>query len=238
MVFQINWRWWIRRMGSWCRPGSWLDRSRRNVARTILCHVDVPGAWRCTIFPAACRTTLPIETLLILESLLRSIVLLAPRVGLLTATVLTAAERTVKISPMHVPRMRQKANPTVAAVDRTACQTGMIAQDRIQGDLILTNKRTSAVVLMPIRAKRKEFPGGDDKNPRFSVRMLSVFFTPSSYELHANPARARARFFHGLHPIESKPTGANARRDTNCQPGPAGLPRLPKGLFFLTGDET
>jgi len=29
----------------------------------------------------------------------------------------------------------------------------MIAQDRIERNLILSNKRTSAIVLMPIRAK-------------------------------------------------------------------------------------
>jgi hypothetical protein len=72
---------------------------------------------------------------------------------LLAAAVLTAAERTGKIPPICVPRMRQKANPTMAAVNRTACQTGMIAQDRIERQLILTNKRADAIVLMPIRAK-------------------------------------------------------------------------------------
>jgi len=68
----------------------------------------------------------------------------------------------------------------VAAADRTACQTGTIAQDRIERQLILTNKRASAVVLMPIRTKRKEFPGGYDKKARFSVKMLILFDTPSS----------------------------------------------------------
>jgi hypothetical protein len=53
----------------------------------------------------------------------------------------------------------------------------MIAQDGIERDLILTNKRASAIVLMPIRAKFKEFPGGYDKNARFSVKMLTLFFT-------------------------------------------------------------
>ena len=82
-------------------------------------------------------------------------------------------------------------------MDRTACQTGMIAQNRIQRGLILTNKRTGTIVLMPVRAKRKEFPGGYDKNARFSVKMLSVLGTPSSYELEANASRSRARFFCG-----------------------------------------
>lgn len=136
--------------------------------------------------------------------------LLAPLVRLLAPAVLAASERTVKIPSMRVPRVRQKANPTMAAEDRTACQAGMIAQDRIECRLILTNKRASAVVLMPIRPKRKEFPGRDDKNARFSVKMLIVFCTPSSYELHADAARSRARFFIGLHQIEAKRTGATA----------------------------
>lgn len=67
--------------------------------------------------------------------------------------VFTTAERTTEVPPIRVPRMCQEANGTVAAVDRTACQIRMIAQDRIQRGLILTNSRTSAFVLMPIRAK-------------------------------------------------------------------------------------
>ena len=85
----------------------------------------------------------------------------------------------------------------MAAVDRTACQTRMIAQDGIERQLILTNKRTGAVVLMPIRAKRKEFPDGYDKNARFSVRMLIVLCMSSSYSLDANASRRRAGIFCG-----------------------------------------
>lgn len=85
----------------------------------------------------------------------------------------------------------------MAAVDRTASQTGIIAQDRIERSLILTNKRASAVVLMPIRAKRKEFPDGYDKNDRFSDKMLIVLDTSSSYSLDANASRGRARIFCG-----------------------------------------
>jgi len=115
----------------------------------------------------------------------------------LAATVLAASERTVKIRSIRVPRVRQEANGTVAAVDRTDCQIRMIAQDRIERDLILTDKRADTIVLMPIRAKRKEFPGGYDKNARFSVKMLIVLDTPSSYELDAHASRSRARFFYG-----------------------------------------
>ncbi len=147
------------------------------------------------VVAAAGRAPLPVETLLILAAPVRSIVLLATLVGLLATVLLTASERAAEIPPIRVPRMCQKANSTVAAVDRTACQTGMTAQDGIERELILTNKRTSAIVLMPIRAKRKEFPGGYDKNARFSVKMLIVFCTSSSYSLDANASRGRARFF-------------------------------------------
>ena len=119
--------------------------------------------------------------LLIPAPLLGSIVLLAPRVGLLATVVLAATEWATEILPMLVSRMREEANPTMAAGDRTACQIGMNAQDGIQRQLILTNKRTSAVILMPIRAKPKEFPDGYDKNARFSVKMLIVFCMSSSY---------------------------------------------------------
>ena len=85
---------------------------------------------------------------------------LATLVGLLATMVPTATELAEKIPPIPIARMRQEANSTVAAVDRTACQTGMIAQDGIQRELILTNKRMDAGVLMPIRAKREKFPDG------------------------------------------------------------------------------
>lgn len=109
--------------------------------------------------------------------------------------VLAATQRTADILPIRISRMREEANPTVAAVDRTASQTGMIAQDGIQRKLILTNKRINAVVLMPIRAKREEFPDGYDKNAKFSVRMLSPLCMSSSYSLDANASRGRARIF-------------------------------------------
>ncbi len=109
--------------------------------------------------------------------------------------VLTATELAAKVPPIRISRMRQEANSTVAAGDRTACQTGMIAQDGIQRELILTNKPTDAVVLMPIRAKRKEFPDGYDKNDRFSVRMLSLLCMSSSYSLDVNASSGRAGIF-------------------------------------------
>jgi hypothetical protein len=49
---------------------------------------------------------------------------------------------------------------------------------------------------MPIRAKRKKFPDGYDKNARFSVKMLIVFCMSSSYSLDAKSSSGRARIFH------------------------------------------
>ena len=77
----------------------------------------------------------------------------APRVALLSAVVLTTTEVTAKVLPFGIAGMREKANAAVATVDRTACPTGMIAQNGIARQLILTNKRVGAVGLMPIRTK-------------------------------------------------------------------------------------
>ena len=124
--------------------------------------------------------------------------------------VLTATKRTAEIPPIRISRMRQEANATVAAGDRTACQTGMIAQDGIQRELILTNKRMDAGVLMPIRAKREKFPDGYDKNAKFSVRMLIRFCMSSSYSLDANASSGRARIFRGFTPKSEPSTTATA----------------------------
>jgi hypothetical protein len=86
--------------------------------------------------------------LLLPPSLECLIVLLA-----LPAVVLTAAEGAAEIPPPGIAWMRQKANAAVATVNRTVCQTGMIAQEGIERQLILTNKRVGAVGLMPIGTK-------------------------------------------------------------------------------------
>ena len=144
--------------------------------------------------------------------------LLAPRVGLLAAVVLATTKRTAEIPPIRVPRMRQEANPAMAAGHRATCQTGMIAQDGIERELILTNKRISEVVPVPIRPKRKEFPDGYDKNARFSVRILSVLYISSSYSLDAKASRWRVGIFHAFTPNPEQRTGTTAGRDTHGQP--------------------
>jgi hypothetical protein len=167
---------------------------------------------------AGCRTAIPVEMLLVPASPVRSIVLLASRIRQLATMVLAATEFAAKVPPIRIPRMREEANPTTAAVDRTACQTGMIAQDGIQRQLILTNKRISADVPVPIRPRRKEFSDGDDKNARFSVKMLSVVCISSSYSLDAQASRRRAGIFRASTPNPEQQTGTTAGRDTNSQP--------------------
>ena len=106
----------------------------------------------------------------------------------------TTTEFTAKILPTRISRMRQEADPTTAAADRTACQTGMLAQDGIQRQLTLTNKRKDANVLMPFWRNRKEFPDGYDKKAKFSVRILIVFCMSPSYSLGAEASRGRGGF--------------------------------------------
>jgi len=91
--------------------------------------------------------------------------------------------------------MRKEANPAVAAGHGAISPTRTIAQDGIERQLILTNKRKDSVVLMPILAKRKQFRDGNNKNERFSVTMLIVIGMSSSYSLDAKASRGRARIF-------------------------------------------
>ena len=106
-----------------------------------------------------------------------------------------AAKGAAEILAVSVPGMRQEANPAVAAPHRAVAQLGMIAQHRVQRELILTNKRIGAFVLVPILAKAKNFRDGYGKTSRFSVRILSCCCITSSYSLDANASRSRARFF-------------------------------------------
>jgi hypothetical protein len=103
-------------------------------------------------------------------------------------------------------------------VGRTACQIRTIAQDGIERDLILTNKRTSAIVLVPIRVKRENLAGGYDKNARFSVTMLILLCMSSSYSLDANASRCRARIFLSIPKKDSRPTAQQLHSPTAILP--------------------
>jgi hypothetical protein len=126
--------------------------------------------------------------------------------------------------------MRQKPDPAVNANDRAASQFRMGLQHRVQGRLILPDKRVSAIVLVPIRAKREKLLDGDDKKARFSVRIRIELSTPPSYLVEANASRCRAGIFVALQ--ARMPTSNRIKRYTVDH-----LPRrhaLPLRLCFTT----
>jgi hypothetical protein len=92
--------------------------------------------------------------------------------------------------------MSEEANSAVATTHGAVLPIRMIAQDCIQRELILTNKRSGAVVLVPILAKREKFRDGYNKTAKFSVTMLIVCCISSSYSLDTKASRGRARIFH------------------------------------------
>lgn len=110
--------------------------------------------------------------------------------------VLSTTKGTAEIPTTRIAGMRTEANPAVAAAHGAALQISTIPQGRIQRQLILTNKRTGAVVLMPILAKRENFRDGYRKIAKFSVKMLICFCISSSYSLDAKASRCRARIFY------------------------------------------
>ena len=115
------------------------------------------------------------------------------RVGTLATVVLSAAKGAAKITAARAARMSEEANAAVATAHSAVLPIRMIVQDGIQRDLILTNKRKDAVVLVPILAKREDFRDGYRKTARFSVKMLICFCISSSYSLDAKTSRGRAR---------------------------------------------
>jgi hypothetical protein len=110
--------------------------------------------------------------------------------------VLPAAELAAQIPAARVAGMREKAYVAVATPHHAIPQVRTVSQEGIQRDLILTNERLSAIVLVPILAKSKNFRDGYRKTTTFSVKILISLGIPSSYPLDANASRGRARFFH------------------------------------------
>jgi hypothetical protein len=89
----------------------------------------------------------------VFATFVRSIVLLASLVDSLATVVLTATKGAAYIATSRIPWMGEEANPAVATSNGAAFQIRMIAQDGIERELILTNKRTGAVILVPVLAK-------------------------------------------------------------------------------------
>jgi hypothetical protein len=166
--------------------------------------------------------TLAVETFLVPFPLGRLIVFSAPLVAPLATMVLPAAERTAEIPTPGIPGMCEEANPAVAAVHRAVPQRSTLPQDGVQGQLILTNERLGAVVLVPILAKSKNFRDGYSKRDRLSVKMLIVLCMSSSYSLDANASRGRARIFCPLQQ-ETRATDPRKRSARQSSPDPTDL---------------
>lgn len=144
--------------------------------------------------------------------------------GTLPSMVLSATEWTTQVQATRAARMRQKANPAVRAANGTTPQLGMGLQDRVQSGLILTDKRVGAIVLVPVIAKRENFPDRYDKKARLSLTMRSVLHTPSSYLPDAKASRGRARIFYGL-PPKARSTPRRNRCNTQLSHRRCRLPR-------------
>jgi len=167
---------------------------------------------------------LVVVSLLVLAALVRSIMLLAALVGLLPAVVRPASKGAAQVLSPRIPWMGEEANPAMTTVNRTSFQIGMTAQDGIQRELILTNKRKRSIVLMPILAKRENFGDGYDKNAKFSVMMLIESCISSSYELDAKASRCRARIFLCLGPTQQSLTDTIDQHATSRRPARPILP--------------
>ena len=79
--------------------------------------------------------------------------------------VFAASERAAKLHATCTAWMSQKPNPAVSAIRHTPAQFGVCVQDRIERGLVLTHKPISAIVLVPILAKRENFADRDTKEP-------------------------------------------------------------------------
>jgi hypothetical protein len=157
-----------------------------------------------------------VETFLVPSPLGRLIVFSAPLVAPLATIVLPAAERTAEIPTPGIAGMCEEANAAVAAVHRAVPQRRMLPQDGVQGQLILTNERLGAIVLVPILAKSKNFRDGYRKRDRLSVKMLIVSCMSSSYSLDANASRGRARIFRA--PQQETPASDPHKRSAPHEP--------------------
>ncbi len=160
---------------------------------------------------------------------------------------LPTAKRAPQIPPPRVAGMREKANPAVRAVSNAALKLAVGLQHRVQRSLILPDKRSGAIVLMPIRAKVEKLLDGDGKKARLSAILSIVVDTPSSYLFNAKASRGRARFFCARRARTWRDRPHN-RSAAYCFPSPFCLPsrckpvtpQIPtallgkkEGIFFL-----
>ena len=135
--------------------------------------------------------------------------------GSLSAMVLPAAERTTQVHAASVPGMREKPDPTGAAVNGARLELRMGLEDGIQRALIFLEQRLRTSVLMPILAKREALLDGDDKKAKRAAILSTVSDTPSSYLSEAHASRGRTRFF-----MRRRPRSANTASTTAPSPIP------------------
>jgi hypothetical protein len=141
---------------------------------------------------------------------------------------LAATERTAQILTADVARMREEPNPAVFAGRRATGQLGASLQNGVERDLILTNKRTSTLLLVPILAKRENLLDAYDEKARFSAMLRIVSFMSSSYLLDAKAPRGRTRIFFPLSP-QNRPTSPPKR---STPESPSSRDPLPRPYLF------
>ena len=152
-------------------------------------------AWRFASRRRRTAVTPGIQGVLFLFPGFRLAVRLDSFVRLLRAMTFCAAKGTPQIFPASVLRSRQESNATVKAVFDATLQCGVRLQEGVQRRLILPNKRTDLFAFVPICPIREELPDRNQKKDRFSVTILILCFTPSSYFFDADAPSRRTRTF-------------------------------------------
>ncbi|MGD9712165.1 MAG: hypothetical protein AB7V46_08885 [Thermomicrobiales bacterium] len=138
-----------------------------------------------------------IVLLLLASPFVGRVVLPTAGLSVFPAAMLTTTERTIEIAASLIPTVRQEANAAVTAADG-ARRRIRPTQDLVDDELILTNKRSSAVALVPIFAKREKFRDRDYKNARFSVMISNDLSMSSSYRLDVKTSSGKPRVFYAL----------------------------------------
>lgn len=176
----------------WRRIDAW-DRVVDCCKIVVRCIVVASGAVHAKAAQGVTKLFLP-------SPLGRLIVPDAALVGALLSKVVPAAEGTAQILATGVAGIREEAYPAMATAHDATVQVGTVPQNRVQRDVVLTNKRTSAIVLVPSLGKEENLLDAYDKEARLCVMMRMLSFITSSYPLDAKPPRGRTRFFCAFDP--------------------------------------
>jgi hypothetical protein len=140
--------------------------------------------------------------------------------------VLAATEGAAQILTARVAGMREEADPAVPAAHQATGQIGTVPQNGVERDLILTNKRTSAIILMPILGKGENALDAYDKGIRLCVMIRIVLAISSSYVLDAQTPRGGRGFFSAFEPTLHRVSRAPTPRRT-APPAPTAYQAQP-----------